>query len=128
MKFNLIEDGRVINTIKINELSNISLRGEVYQAVSWDMEDNVCEENFFANIYIKWDGCSHIYFEGEDKIDSYYHLCGGNYFIEHMQTLAFIVKVAKDNIEKYDDEIGRFSIIEKMNLLEDCRIEKVEDK
>ncbi len=127
MKFNLLKEGKVISIIKIEELSDISLKGEVHQVVSWDDEGNAYDENFFASIHIKWDGCSHIYFEGEDKVDSYYHLCDASYFIEHMQTLAFIIKVAKDNIGKYDDEIARFSIIENLNLLKKCKIEKIED-
>lgn len=127
MKFKLIEDGSIISILKVKKLESYCLEAEVCKAISWDENGEVLEEEFFAEVYIKWDGCSHIYFKGEDKKDSYYHLCGGVYFIEHMQTMAFIAKVAKENIKNFEDEYGNFSSIEKYNILEGCKIERVEE-
>jgi len=89
--------------------------GRTFIAVSWSLDDrSVCEWLFHSNNYIKFDGCSHWWFHGEDctndesEIDTYYHLCGLHDVLDHMRAFAFTIKCA----EKWLNSTG-------MNVIED---------
>lgn len=93
-------------------------------------------EDFIAEAVIKWDGCSHWYFNGEDslkenlpvedKIDAYYHLCGFNIYGTFIMGILFAYKLATMKIENFIKDEGydykEFKRFEK--LLDDYTIEE----
>lgn len=80
------------------------MSGNCYQCFSWTSDEDgnytvPSEWSFFANVYCKWDSCTHWYFYGENYIedtpaDSYYHLCGAHCFTDYIRTMCFIWKIA----------------------------------
>ena len=108
-----------------------SLSGQLYWIVGWDMNYTPMDYEFVADMSIKWDGCSHWYFNGMDysednkEIDGYYHICGEECYIEFMQGIMFVYELAKKSIGKFDNFK---SYKRKINLLEGCKIIKVEEE
>lgn len=57
--------------------------------------------DFVADIYCKWDACTHWRFYGEDyyegisDIDPYYHLCGGYSFMNYITAMCFVWKLSE---------------------------------
>lgn len=123
--------------VKSNEY-DLSLKGILLEANSWSIVDkSVVNCSFIASLCIKWDGCSHFWFKGEDYLndseheddeDSYYHICGFNSYIEHFRSMIFAWKLAEENIDKIDwietKEYNQFK--SQMNLLDGYEIKEVE--
>lgn len=107
------------------------IKGVIESAVSWSYEDgSIGETTYLAKLMIKWDGCSHVYFNGEDYNESeyskndeiypYYHLCGLKDYINFNNGLLFAFKVAAEvlNIDSYE-----FNLIKQYpDMLKDCSI------
>lgn len=89
---------------------DFSLSGTCYETYSWDIHGTPFEYSFVANVYCKWDACTHWYFYGEDynpdaeldekEQDAYYHLCGGYSFMGHITAMCFVWKLAEQIISK----------------------------
>ena len=109
----------VVNIIKIDKAW---IEGEALITTAWN--EGIAEDfDFFADFYIKWDGCSHFYFKGQDNDDSgYYHICGGSDYITHIEVLAFINKIAIDIIPGYDEYHANFKIVQNLKLLDGYKI------
>lgn len=104
-----------------------AIAGSIYEVISW-MDGVPFEMMFVCEFTVKWDGCSHYYFYGEDfeqddkeieDKDSYYHLCGVHSYLTFMRALVFayalmIKKVGIDQILE-NDEINE---LKKLKLLE----------
>lgn len=90
--------------------------GVCYDAVSWIGPDNPIDFQLLADVYCKWDACTHWYFEGEDydpetathgdNPDGYYHLCSGDGFNHHIRLMCFVWKLVadimgEDRVENY---------------------------
>lgn len=114
------QHGLIVSKIEATNITRC-LMGNCYSASSWGV--NIGSDyyeiawEFVAEVYCKFDGCTHWYFFGEDhdpelrthdnEIDSYYHLCGPECFIEHIRNMCFIWKVAEmAMVESYDDYDG----------------------
>ncbi len=85
--------------------TDYDMEGKCFVAVGWDAVGEKpyppCEWEFFADVWIKCDGCGHWYFRGEDyyegndkTTDSYYHICGDHCFLSHIRMMCFIWKLA----------------------------------
>lgn len=96
------------------------------------------EEKLLARSSIKFDGCSHWNFDGEDSLnkkadecgDAYYHLCGFQCYERMILGLLFAWKVAgtlidgfMDRLEDNDDSHSKLY----GKLLEDYTIEEITD-
>jgi len=127
------KEGRVVATYIQTDKYEMSTSGEVRNTISW-CEGEIYNSEFFAHVNVKWDGCSHIRFYGEDYVDeesgdkdSYYHICGITSYIQFMRLLVFsyeimIKHVGWENVlEK--EEYGELS---KLNLLDGYKIEYFE--
>lgn len=80
----------------------------VWQVDSWDDTNNdkqIYEKHFVANVYWKFDNCTHWNFYGmdydpEDKDEdinpSYYHICGSFFMTRWMIMFAFVRKVMNE--------------------------------
>lgn len=98
------ETGYIEAIFEITRYNSASLDGILKQVVSWDTDKTPIEYHFIADIYCKWDSCTHWWFRGEDykdgcdegDIDGYYHLCGPECFIAHIQAMCFAWNVASN--------------------------------
>lgn len=101
-------DGLIAAKIELTKNADeYCLDGRCYKAISWSMEKDdfgcVLDWHFVADVYCKWDSCTHWYFHGEDydtntnpsDHDSYYHLCGSHSFNNHIRIMCFIWKAAE---------------------------------
>lgn len=111
------KDGRIFSKFEATDVDRC-LDGNCYIATTWtdySMRD-VLEWDFFADVYCKFDGCTHWYFNGEDydpesdkrthdnEINAYYHICGPERFNEHIMNMCFVWKLAEMVLKKsYDD-------------------------
>ena len=119
---------------------------KLYSVTSFDCTDSsISSYEFIADIYAKWDACTHWDFYGEDydgedeNKDSYYHICGP-YCLERMflaMTFAWEIcrrihlNIAKEEgyaSEHYDSHYKASDKINKMieKMLEDFEIEETE--
>lgn len=80
----------------------ISATFSVYEVTSWDGEtgEPVDKERYLKG-YIKWDGCSHIWF-GEEEGQGYIHLCGKRYFDRHKEVMDAIWEMCSKKIKGFD--------------------------
>lgn len=76
----------------------------VYEVTSWDADTNeVLETEQYLKGYIKWDGCSHIWF---GKENGYLHLCGKQFFENHKKVMDAIWDVCSKKIKSFDNELA----------------------
>ena len=118
-----------------NEDGVYNVNFELYTVCGWtDGPEGMVPTNvyFFANGNIKWDGCSHWYFNGEDRNNSaYYHICGCECYIQHVFNMIFATRVAKMFMKgSYtQDEFGGELYDKLSELLDDhYTIEEVDPK
>lgn len=95
------------------ELTDDYYTGNLWTAVSWD-DEGPFHWHFVAEVYAKWDACTHWWFKGElfdpeedakthdNEIDAYYHLCGPHIFLEHIRTMCFMWVVASRISQNYN--------------------------
>ena len=103
------------------------LNAELYETTS-RLDGDVSECNFVADIYFKWDWCSHWNFYGEsydpkepeekEDSNSYYHLCGSFFQTRFMAAIAFVRRVA---LELIGDKTGDYD--EKSKKVDDLLLE-----
>lgn len=81
------------------------MTGVCYECSGWGGSDlkDPCDWSFFADVYCKYDSCTHWNFFGEDYNpntkegrDSYYHICGDYCFLDHVRMMCFVWKIAED--------------------------------
>ena len=85
--------------------------GNCYSCSSWVGDKNEPYEwDFFAEVWCKWDACTHWRFKGEDydvendkEHDSYYHICGKRCFSDHIRLMCFVWKIAPMLLSEYED-------------------------
>lgn len=135
MKYRLIdEDNMCTHEFRISESDEHYIEGSLYYIIGTTLDNNPCDYQFITDAYIKWDACSHFCFYGEgyDKFedgeelekDSYYHICGGHNYLDFIRGIAFIYKLAKENIKRCDE--SEFKNEEVLRLIKNCKIVKVE--
>jgi hypothetical protein len=95
----------------ITDIDAVWIRGVVLKFCAMDAcnKKNQYVE-FLTSFYIKWDGCSHFYFTGEDSLqhkeeenDSYYHICGAYSYIIMVNTLLASLAIAEKLIKNAED-------------------------
>lgn len=95
-------NGRSVFEVEIKELETYFCVFIIYKAVSWygDSFQDIYEKKFIAEVYWKWDFCTHWCFYGEDydkslgdeaEKDSYYHICSDH--SDYIRMFAFIRKL-----------------------------------
>lgn len=84
---------------KLSMIDNSSYKARLYEVTRWEDKFVEYESGFIAEIFFKWDACTHWNFYGEDYIptdentDSYYHICGTHCFCDHIRAMCFAWKV-----------------------------------
>lgn len=108
-----------INNLRgLDDSSFTTCYGDAYLANGWAYKTEttyggrtskeVMAWEFHSSINIRWDGCSHWNFYGQDfdpdakdlisevrNSDAYYHLCGGGMFLNFITLMAFAWKCAQ---------------------------------
>lgn len=98
------------------ENDDYALTGKCYDAVSWYSDGSPCDFHYVADVYCKFDACTHWYFYGEDydpesggEKDSYYHLCSTYGFNDHIRCMCFVWKLAHQLVDLdcyyFEDEL-----------------------
>lgn len=97
--------------IKVTELKPHFINFEVYEVTSWktDEKSTPCDADLYVEGFIKWDGCSHVWFgekEEDDSRDGYIHLCGKDSWLKHSKVMMKIYEYGADKIENYDKTVA----------------------
>ena len=128
--FRLYENDMIVYELRIT--SDNGLIGNLYDQHNSPSDEP--EYSFIANVYIKFDMCSHWNFYGTDynsdnesEKDSYYHICGGHEYIRFFRAMAFAAEVAciihSKNSGYFDNE--ELKEIRSLHLLEGFEIKQV---
>jgi len=79
----------------------------VHEVTSWAGDkDEPCDYGKYVKAYIKWDGCSHLYFGEGEPADGYLHLCGKSYFDKHCNLLQALWDICSKKIKSFDHEVA----------------------
>ena len=106
-----IEDDCIVGKFEVDKADKRSVTGNCYSATGWllDRREPI-DWDFIADVYCKWDSCTHWNFRGEDYDpeinkdepgDNYYHLCGEEYFTNHIRMMCFVWVVVSSIMEMY---------------------------
>lgn len=106
------ETGYIVGKFVVDEATGFAVFGKCYDAVGWYGPDNPTDWDFLADVYCKWDSCTHWYFYGEDydpeyeesEKDSYYHLCAEHTFNSHIRLMCFVWKLVADIMAERGDK------------------------
>ena len=121
----LVRDKHEIALFNYTKESN-RVEGTVETAISWSIDCGAAlDTKHFADVTVKWDGCSHFEFNGQDGDGCYYHICGISNYLLYIKVMAFIYEVMTKEIENYD-EVKEFSEFKKLGILSDCIIEYIQ--
>lgn len=104
-EFLLNNDYGVKYIFKVSDKNDNStyLNGDLYEAISWQYGKVVNTEHI-ANLYLKWDACTHWYFNDEVDADiegNYWHICGSDRLEDIIVMMAFVWKCAEIWMDKY---------------------------
>lgn len=102
-------DNYVAAEFRVDESSEASVSGRCHIPYEWDMDGNPTDSEYLADVYCKWDSCTHWYFRGEDygdtaNLDGYYHICGETTLLEHIRAMCFVWQVAADLFREHHGE------------------------
>ncbi len=114
----------VVAIVRQTENWDYSLNGIISLVTSWDLNGKPSNEEFLANCFIKWDGCSHFWYKGQDfpyeeEVYPYYHECGLNYYYLNFVAKLFAFEVAKHymkDIQSMDDDL--YDTIDRINIFD----------
>jgi len=100
------ESDRVTAILNITDSAEHYCNFALERVVAWDENDSPVDLEHVCHGTIKWDGCSHIYFTGEDagSTGSYYHLCGIEAWKFHCDILKWLYQTVTSEIASMDAE------------------------
>lgn len=143
--------GYIIGVFEVDSDDCHSVMGKCYEPYSWYQDKLPAESNFFADVYCKWDSCTHWNFYGEDYdpeldktsdgVDSYYHICGEYGLHNHVRLMCFVWKLVSDimtinrrksNVQYFADTTKEYFKYQETKdlcimMLCGCGIEKVDE-
>jgi hypothetical protein len=100
------EDDTVLFLIEFEGDFESSATFNVFEVLCWDGETNeVTGTEKYLHGYIKWDGCSHVWFGKEDN-PGYLHLCGKGFFERHKQVMDAIWDICSKRIIGWDEDVA----------------------
>lgn len=124
LKAELIDKtGKIAVVVRQTKDYTHSFGGIITIPTSWSLYDNTYGEEFLAECSIKWDGCSHFWYNGQDypydeELYPYYHECGLNDYYNHFVAKLFAFEVAKEymkDVQDMDDDL--YNTIDRVNIL-----------
>ena len=128
-----VEDKTCFFEFRQTELSEAYIIGDLYSVEGWTADFTIpTDYSFVTSAYIKWDGCSHFNFYGEDyskgdkEKNSYYHICGKGSYYQFMLGIAFMYALGARYIEKAD--LDEFDDNEILRFIAGCEIIEIEEE
>lgn len=131
---------RIVAKYDITEITKGAVYGYCYEAVSWNLEDEVGDWLFVADTYLKFDACTHWWFNGSDfdpvldanthdnEINPYYHICGPEDLLSHIRCMCLAWTIARELVDIDDYYASHIKFNELVSMvLEDYIIVKKED-
>ena len=114
----------VVAIVRQTENWDYSLGGIISLVTSLDLNGVPTDEEFLAHCSIKWDGCSHFWYNGQnfpydEEVYPYYHECGLNYYYQNFVAKLFAFEVAKHymkDIQGMDDDL--YDTIDRINIFD----------
>ena len=102
-------NGYVVFLLQEIEKHDLFLKFNIKKCISWDMDDEIAETEDYMSGYVKWDGCSHVWFGEEDNgnRDGYLHLCGKEQWELHCKMMVAVYEYCSNNIKNFDRMIAR---------------------
>ena len=93
--------------IHVTEKEDHFINADIFEITSWKLDNTVCEKELYCHVYMKWDGCCHIWF-GErnenNNSNGYLHLCGVDSWKKHNIMMEALYKFAEENIKRFDSD------------------------
>lgn len=86
-----------------------SLDFEVYEVLSWHMDNVPYEKELYVSGVIKWDGCSHVFFGVKNDNGSaggYIHLCAKDCWLYHVKAMMALYELAEGKISRFNREVA----------------------
>ncbi len=127
------KDGYIQVVFELENIYQSAVSGTIKRTISWSIDKEPLEDEFFAELSVKWDGCSHFWFYGEDYIkefnnkDGYYHICGIGGYFNFLRTMHFAYEVMVDHVGiNKIDEREELEDLRKLGLLDGYTIEYIE--
>ena len=77
---------------------------KVFKVTGWGVDDEIIEKELYLEGFIKWDGCSDIWFGGNSAI----HFCGEHHFQLHKQVLDALWLVCSKKIINWDNDVATY--------------------
>lgn len=87
------DTGRILFRITDRGSHSAAFTAVVEEASGWN-DDGSIEFEPYLTCTIKWDSCSHIYFDGDPEEPGYFHMCGVRDFKQHIQLMEFLYATA----------------------------------
>src|SRR5690606_5864663 len=127
------EDGYVKAIFQLENIYEFAVSGTVKRVFSWEIGGEPLEDELFAELSVKWDGCSHFWFYGEDykkelnNKDGYYHICGISDYLGFLRTMHFAYEIMVNHvgINKIDEK-EELEELRELGLLDGYTIEYIE--
>lgn len=125
------EDGEVRSIFTMERQLPLGVKGRIQQVIAWELDGTPLDMEFFADFTVKWDGCSHFTFSGQDTLeakgqedlDGYYHICGIRDYLSFMRNMVFAYTIMKEYVDKLDfHEEEAYEDMMGMGLLDDFKI------
>lgn len=135
MSYELLDKSEcAICIISIKRITESGVVFTIWEVTSWDGETNEpYEKDFVAEVYWKYDNCTHWNFYGMDydpetdeEKDSYYHICGSFFMTRWMIMFAFARKVITEILGDTTQDYRDFDKELDNQLLKEYTIRKVE--
>jgi hypothetical protein len=87
------DGGRVLFRITDRGSHSAAFGAVVEEAAGW-LDDGTIEYEPYLTCTIKWDSCSHIYFDGDPEERGYFHMCGVRDLKQHVELMKFLYETA----------------------------------
>lgn len=129
------DDGYIVAKFEPTRVCGSGIDGVIYVATEWGTDPSAygaVEYEFLAEVYCKFDSCTHWWFKGEDydvelktEKDSYYHLCGSGSFTNHIRGMCFVWRLVPEimkAVEPNNDWTGEYRDYKIANELVDLML------
>ena len=90
-------DGVTDFFMDVHAVTDYSFTAILNEVTSWNDKDEVQEFERYADVYIKWDGCSEIKFQP-------LHLCGVYNWKKHVAIIEWVYKISSIRIAQFSSD------------------------
>ena len=91
--------------IRVTEKGDHFINADIFEVISWRMDNEPLETELYCKAYMKWDGCCHVWFGEEaetNKPNDCLHICGVRSWKGHVAMMEALYRFAEENIKLFD--------------------------